>query len=242
MCSNPNLNSSPNPNPNPNPNQVHRVLRPGGCVAVAFSNRCFESKAVALWMRKVTANPDPNPNPNPSPNINPNPNPNPNPNLDPNPTPNPSPNPNPNPNSNPNPNPIPSPSPSPNPNQGGRRRGAGGGRLQLYPLRRSGWLGPHLLRGHQPEPRLWRPAVARRCHQEVSGYDDRCFHQTEHARRRSRAAASVLRAGVCVCCARAVCAARACVALLDGRALSHRSVRVSGSAVLAGRLATAETA
>ena len=33
--------------------EVHRVLRPGGCVAVAFSNRCFESKAVALWMRKV---------------------------------------------------------------------------------------------------------------------------------------------------------------------------------------------
>ena len=55
MCSNPNLNPSPNPNPNPSPNQVHRVLRPGGCVAVAFSNRCFESKAVALWMRKVTA-------------------------------------------------------------------------------------------------------------------------------------------------------------------------------------------
>ena len=83
----------------------------------------------------------------------------------------------------------------------------------------------------------------------MSGYDDRCFHQTGACSTQKpcgceRAACwcvCVLRAR-CVCCARAVCAARACVALLDGRALSHRSVRVSGSAVLAGRLATAETA
>ena len=33
--------------------EFHRVLRPGGSVCVAFSNRCFEAKAVALWMRKV---------------------------------------------------------------------------------------------------------------------------------------------------------------------------------------------
>jgi len=33
--------------------EVHRVLRPGGVVAIAFSNRCFESKAVALWLRKI---------------------------------------------------------------------------------------------------------------------------------------------------------------------------------------------
>ena len=42
------------------------MLRPGGVVAVAFSNRCFESKAVALWMRKVAASPNPYPNPNPN--------------------------------------------------------------------------------------------------------------------------------------------------------------------------------
>ncbi len=28
---------------------VHRVLRPGGRVAVSFSNRCFPTKAVAIW-------------------------------------------------------------------------------------------------------------------------------------------------------------------------------------------------
>ncbi|KAL1519792.1 hypothetical protein AB1Y20_023299 [Prymnesium parvum] len=33
--------------------EMHRVLRPGGCIAVSFSNRCFESKAVALWLRKI---------------------------------------------------------------------------------------------------------------------------------------------------------------------------------------------
>jgi SAM-dependent methyltransferase len=33
--------------------EIHRVLRPGGCVAVTFSNRCFDSKAVALWLRKI---------------------------------------------------------------------------------------------------------------------------------------------------------------------------------------------
>jgi len=72
----PSPNPNPSTNPNPNPNQVHRVLRPGGCVVVAFSNRCFESKAVALWMRKVA---DPNPNPNLNPNLNPHPNPDPEP-------------------------------------------------------------------------------------------------------------------------------------------------------------------
>lgn len=29
--------------------EVARVLRPGGCVAVTFSNRCFPTKAVAIW-------------------------------------------------------------------------------------------------------------------------------------------------------------------------------------------------
>jgi SAM-dependent methyltransferase len=29
--------------------EVHRVLRPGGPFVVAFSNRCFPDKAVALW-------------------------------------------------------------------------------------------------------------------------------------------------------------------------------------------------
>jgi ubiquinone/menaquinone biosynthesis C-methylase UbiE len=29
--------------------EVRRVLRPGGVVAVSFSNRCFLTKAVAIW-------------------------------------------------------------------------------------------------------------------------------------------------------------------------------------------------
>lgn len=29
--------------------EVHRVLRPAGCVFITFSNRCFPTKAVALW-------------------------------------------------------------------------------------------------------------------------------------------------------------------------------------------------
>jgi SAM-dependent methyltransferase len=29
--------------------EVHRVLKPGGVFAVAFSNRCFPTKAVAIW-------------------------------------------------------------------------------------------------------------------------------------------------------------------------------------------------
>jgi ubiquinone/menaquinone biosynthesis C-methylase UbiE len=30
---------------------VARVLRPGGSVVISFSNRCFPTKAVALWLR-----------------------------------------------------------------------------------------------------------------------------------------------------------------------------------------------
>nr|WP_289852453.1 methyltransferase domain-containing protein [Mesorhizobium liriopis] len=29
--------------------EARRVLRPGGLVAVSFSNRCFSTKAVAVW-------------------------------------------------------------------------------------------------------------------------------------------------------------------------------------------------
>lgn len=29
--------------------EVARVLKPGGCIAIAFSNRCFPTKAVAIW-------------------------------------------------------------------------------------------------------------------------------------------------------------------------------------------------
>jgi SAM-dependent methyltransferase len=29
--------------------EVRRVLRPGGAIAITFSNRCFPSKAVAIW-------------------------------------------------------------------------------------------------------------------------------------------------------------------------------------------------
>ena len=31
--------------------EVRRVLRPGGPVTVSFSNRCFQTKAVAIWQR-----------------------------------------------------------------------------------------------------------------------------------------------------------------------------------------------
>lgn len=33
--------------------ELHRVVRPGGTVHVAFSNRCFATKAVALWRRAL---------------------------------------------------------------------------------------------------------------------------------------------------------------------------------------------
>lgn len=29
--------------------EARRVLRPGGCIVITFSNRCFPTKAVALW-------------------------------------------------------------------------------------------------------------------------------------------------------------------------------------------------
>jgi SAM-dependent methyltransferase len=29
--------------------ELHRVLKPGGCVAITFSNRCFPTKAVLIW-------------------------------------------------------------------------------------------------------------------------------------------------------------------------------------------------
>ncbi len=35
--------------------EVRRVLRPGGRVAVSFSNRCFPTKAVAIWRTLDTA-------------------------------------------------------------------------------------------------------------------------------------------------------------------------------------------
>ena len=33
--------------------QAHRVLRPGGCLVIAFSNRCFDSKAVSVWLEHI---------------------------------------------------------------------------------------------------------------------------------------------------------------------------------------------
>jgi len=36
---------------------VHRTLRPGGMAMVAFSNRCFASKATAIWLRDICAGP-----------------------------------------------------------------------------------------------------------------------------------------------------------------------------------------
>ena len=31
--------------------KVHRVLRPGGKVIISQSNRCFPSKAIAMWLQ-----------------------------------------------------------------------------------------------------------------------------------------------------------------------------------------------
>ena len=33
--------------------EVHRVLKPGGVVVVAFSDRVFEAKATSLWLRSM---------------------------------------------------------------------------------------------------------------------------------------------------------------------------------------------
>jgi SAM-dependent methyltransferase len=31
--------------------EMHRILRPGGMALMSFSNRCFPSKAVAMWLQ-----------------------------------------------------------------------------------------------------------------------------------------------------------------------------------------------
>ena len=31
--------------------EVHRILRPGGISLMSFSNRCFPTKAVAMWLQ-----------------------------------------------------------------------------------------------------------------------------------------------------------------------------------------------
>ena len=33
--------------------EVHRLLRPGGVAVIAFSNRCFDDKAVTIWLRRI---------------------------------------------------------------------------------------------------------------------------------------------------------------------------------------------
>jgi len=35
--------------------EVHRVLKPGGVAIIAFSNRCFASKATSVWLRDISA-------------------------------------------------------------------------------------------------------------------------------------------------------------------------------------------
>lgn len=37
--------------------EVHRVLRPGGVATVAFSNRTFAEKTVAVWLRDASIGP-----------------------------------------------------------------------------------------------------------------------------------------------------------------------------------------
>jgi len=37
--------------------EVHRVLRPGGVAVVAFSNRCFDTKAVEVWLKHISCGP-----------------------------------------------------------------------------------------------------------------------------------------------------------------------------------------
>ena len=61
-------------------NEVNRVLRPGGKFILSQSNRCFPTKAIAMWLgmsdlqhclvigaylHHSTPGPDPNPSPNP---------------------------------------------------------------------------------------------------------------------------------------------------------------------------------
>ena len=38
-------------NPLPIFKETHRILRPGGKALISFSNRCFPSKAVAMWLQ-----------------------------------------------------------------------------------------------------------------------------------------------------------------------------------------------
>jgi SAM-dependent methyltransferase len=33
--------------------EAHRLLRPGGIIVIAFSNRCFDDKAIAIWLRRI---------------------------------------------------------------------------------------------------------------------------------------------------------------------------------------------
>jgi len=35
--------------------EVYRVLRPGGVALISFSNRCFDNKAVAIWLRDISS-------------------------------------------------------------------------------------------------------------------------------------------------------------------------------------------
>jgi SAM-dependent methyltransferase len=37
--------------------ESHRVLRPGGVSIVAFSNRCFDTKATAVWIDRIGTGP-----------------------------------------------------------------------------------------------------------------------------------------------------------------------------------------
>lgn len=37
--------------------EMHRVLKPGGVAIMSFSNRCFPSKAIAMWLRSMNDGP-----------------------------------------------------------------------------------------------------------------------------------------------------------------------------------------
>merc|ERR1712151_390839 len=38
-------------------NEIHRVMKPGGLAIMSFSNRCFPTKAIAMWIADMSDGP-----------------------------------------------------------------------------------------------------------------------------------------------------------------------------------------